>query len=516
MSLGGIALIVGLNFTGGQLIYGLDDPYIHLRVAQNVVHGVWGLNPGEPISTSSSPLWTGLLALCLAILPSAAVYWPLLLNIVLWPVALLVLDRIMATGHFALTAKWRVAALIAAAIIAPFTALLAGGMEHLLQIVLFSGFLVHAAIWIATPAMRPPRYWWLITLIFGLVRPEAAFLVIAAGILLLIKGRWRDALVVGLVSAVGPGLFALYTWNAGAGLIPTAYLLKTNAAGSAIDLRGELIRLALTLLALPYLTIPVVIQLVIAIRSRRVEDADEVQRWHSAARWMFLIVYIQHVFFSRMHWFFRYEAYLALWGFYLCLYDWLAYRRRRDGGDKRKLLFELACGLALFAQLVRGLGALYATPFAMRNIYHQQWQMAQFVERYYPDKLIVANDIGLLSFHTGAPIYDAFGLASHSVLNSKRDGTFGAEFLEREAAARGASIALIYPEWLGSYGGVPAAWTPVFKWKTPRNVVLGVAWVSVYAIRVPPEELRRQWAEFAKTMPAGITIEFIPAAPPAR
>ena len=43
---------------------GSDDAFIHLTIVRNVTHGLgWGINPGEPVNLSSSPLYTILLSL---------------------------------------------------------------------------------------------------------------------------------------------------------------------------------------------------------------------------------------------------------------------------------------------------------------------------------------------------------------------------------------------------------------------------------------------------------------------
>ena len=60
----GLAALVGgiLLLNGGHFAYSLDDPYIHLALAENLAAGHYGLNLDEPSSPSSSILWPLLLA----------------------------------------------------------------------------------------------------------------------------------------------------------------------------------------------------------------------------------------------------------------------------------------------------------------------------------------------------------------------------------------------------------------------------------------------------------------------
>src|SRR5262245_56602570 len=56
--------IIVLRRTGGTCSYALDDAYIHMAMARHFAeHGVWGVAPDEFSSSSSSPLWTLILAL---------------------------------------------------------------------------------------------------------------------------------------------------------------------------------------------------------------------------------------------------------------------------------------------------------------------------------------------------------------------------------------------------------------------------------------------------------------------
>ncbi len=71
-------LSLSLILTDGNLIYSLDDPYIHLALAENILKGHYGVNLSEFSSPSSSILWPFLLAPFQAIDEYAVT--PLILN----------------------------------------------------------------------------------------------------------------------------------------------------------------------------------------------------------------------------------------------------------------------------------------------------------------------------------------------------------------------------------------------------------------------------------------------------
>ena len=56
-----ILLVAQAHLTCG-VVYSLDDPYIHLALARQILHGHYGINPGEFAAPSSSILWPFLLA----------------------------------------------------------------------------------------------------------------------------------------------------------------------------------------------------------------------------------------------------------------------------------------------------------------------------------------------------------------------------------------------------------------------------------------------------------------------
>ena len=76
---------------------GSDDAFIHLTIVRNVTHGLgWGINPGEPVNLSSSPLYTILVAL-LSLLGFDALTAGMWLSGLVGFGALVALHRLLAT-----------------------------------------------------------------------------------------------------------------------------------------------------------------------------------------------------------------------------------------------------------------------------------------------------------------------------------------------------------------------------------------------------------------------------------
>src|SRR5262245_53231634 len=80
----------------GSLVYSLDDAYIHMAMAKNLaLHGVWGCTPFHFSSSSSSLLWTTILALTYFVTGVREVT-PLVLNTLLALLTLAIADRYLA------------------------------------------------------------------------------------------------------------------------------------------------------------------------------------------------------------------------------------------------------------------------------------------------------------------------------------------------------------------------------------------------------------------------------------
>lgn len=209
--------------------YTLDDPYIHMALAENIARGHFGVNLGEASNPSSSILWPWLLA---AFDKVGVILWaPLLINIACFVATVRVmlafcLKRLAPDGEGALN----VLILLGLALLAfNVFGVIFTGMEHSLH-VLLSVVVVTRAIdgrhdWLALVAMA----------LSPLVRFEGA-IVLAFGAGAAIADR-RYAFVAAAIAAAAVPI-ALYGWwlsSIGLPVLPSSVLSKSAASSGLVD-----------------------------------------------------------------------------------------------------------------------------------------------------------------------------------------------------------------------------------------------------------------------------------------
>src|SRR5688500_11338421 len=96
--LGAMICVVSASMllSDGKLIYTLDDPYIHLAVAENILRGGYGVNIQEYSSPSSSMLYPFLLAVTEFV--GLGSWGPLIINLIATAAALLAVGELI-TRH---------------------------------------------------------------------------------------------------------------------------------------------------------------------------------------------------------------------------------------------------------------------------------------------------------------------------------------------------------------------------------------------------------------------------------
>ena len=222
-----------LRVCQGHFGYPLDDTYIHMAMAKNfALHGVWGITRYAFSSSTSSPLYTLLLAAAY-FLTGVREITPLILNVIAGMAVLLWCDFILRKQSMPFT--WRVSLLSLLVLAVPLYTLVLVGMEHVFHTLATLIFLHLCSTALAdrTSLTVSERLLLLsLTAVLVMLRYEGIFLIAAAGLLFLLRRMWT--LTVGLAIAAAAPLL-LYGWISvkhGWYLIPNSLILKANVPGA--------------------------------------------------------------------------------------------------------------------------------------------------------------------------------------------------------------------------------------------------------------------------------------------
>jgi hypothetical protein len=517
-------LILSADQQNGRIVYTLDDPYIHMAVAKNVVqHGVWGISASDPSAASSSPLYTLLLAAVYLIAGPNEIA-PLLLNLVFASGSLILAYAVLR--HYDLPPLWMLPGLLLISFLTPLPSLILCGQEHTLHIFLtlaLTALAGHVLIE-AEPLKqsRPTLLLWITAALLPITRYEALFGVALVALLLLLRWRLLRAYLV-ISGAVIPLLiYGALNVAAGGMWLPNSIILKSRLARST-DLPHAITptlrlfepeslksfywtlfagdKLHVTLLILAALAL-------FAVRTlHRRDTADE--------RGLMLLIFaggaLLHLRLAEVGWFYRYEAYTVAWGLFALLIG-LSDRlpRRWPSRVNNALLAQIAAAgavliLAGYPLAQRAWTAYHQTVPAMLNIYQQQVQMGEFLQRYYPGQTVALNDVGAASYLSDARIVDLWGLGSNPITALRLKGYYNQHQLERLGYDQNIQIAILYPGSFTQFGGVPEDWVKIGEWTIPNRVVVADATVTFYAVdllQINP--LATYLEDYAAVLPPGV------------
>lgn len=213
----------------GNLIYGLDDAYIHMSIARNFAeHGTWGITQYEFSSTTSSPLWTGLLTLVYAVI-GVQESLPLILNLMFGIAAIFAANRLLT--RFDVPALYRFIILIALLILTPLNTLVLIGMEHVLQIlmvILLVDEFFH--LWERDQfSVSDAARLAVLSALTAMTRYEDLLLIGVLCLLFLLRGRWRLMLITGISASFPVIVYGLIAMANGWDFLPTSLTIKSGA-----------------------------------------------------------------------------------------------------------------------------------------------------------------------------------------------------------------------------------------------------------------------------------------------
>ena len=507
-SLCALMLAADLAVSHGHVLFTLDDPYIHLALAERLASsGHYGLNAGEVAAPASSILypfllvpllWAGLgpasaLLVCLA----ATVATVLLLCAVLRESGYR-LDQLPALALAGIAAGWTLAFDI------PGLALT--GMEHSLHVALSLACLLGLL-----RVLQGGRLWWVLppaAALLPLVRYEGASLWLVCCLVLACRRHFVAALIAFVPALAGLSAFSLFLVRNGLPPLPSSVLAKAgfgmlgahSAAGNARAIVLNTIAVNVTQAGfIPLCFIAAINLAVFAVPSQRRLLGSAILPLTGAA------LCCAHLLAGKLGGVGRYEVYAELFGAVTALVAWsgvLAPALAR--GRPVTLVVAALLPMALLGNAVR---VQMDGPAAAADLYAQQYQMRRFALAFW-HRPIGVNDLGEVSYGNPDYVLDYAGLGSDAA-RVARSLAADPDWMDALATQHQVGLVIIFPAW---FPQVPQGWQEMARLHLlVRNVIAGAPTVSFYATgATAAAQLAPLLPQFAAGLPASAELEIEP------
>ena len=460
-----------LALTHGHITYCLDDAYIHMAVAKNLVHHhVWGISPNHWSGVSSSLLWTVMMTGLFSII-GVNEYLPFVLNIVFVVGLLWLLDRIWS--RIGLQASQRLLLLTLTFFALPLAAQPFIGMEVMLQCLLVVVFYYTIS--------KPGSIGLLIAaFLLGAVRYETILIVELVSVGMLLRGEAKRGVGIAVAGALPAIIYGLFATADGGTFVPNTLFLKAKGVeiiGGRIAEHG----IEAILIVLAVLVLAIVCYRVFRKRFSTLHPSLEIIVLISTV----ITALAQSVLSNAPEQFERYRTYLYL-SLVLCLGLLWAKAETHPTVSRafnRLPKFIPTAVLLLFTVtfVPRFFFYLEKTPIASKNIYDEQVQEGRFVKLYCEAKPVVVLDIGAVSFYAESPLIDLLGLGSDDIARIHLHRTKDTDTINSIIRDRNARLAILYPT--NNYSP-DTSWILKGKMAIDSNYVCANNTINFYALRL--------------------------------
>ena len=478
----------------GVFVYTLDDPYIHMALAENIAKGHYGINYNEFSSPSSSILWPFILAPF-----SLCEFFPLSLNIISAILTVYVFYKILNLALRISDERIKVVVgssfLILFVLATNMVGLIFTGMEHSLQVLSVSligyGLIVEAE----ENRMAP---WLLAAIVLApLIRYENLAISIAALAYLMMRRYFKQALVAGVLLLVFVCGFSLFLISLGLDFLPTSIIAKSDVIASGGKLSPVLSNLKKALgnphgLFLLFGTIGLLSYLMFVHGKKR----------QLAIATVFAVS--MHLIAGRYGWYNRYEIYI--WSFFLSIALYFVGPKIKNAldGMKRKNSLAKVIILAIGFVVISAQQYIYdifTLPIAANNIYEQQYQMHRFAADYL-NKPVAINDLGYVSYKNDNYVLDLWGMTSEKALNYRMMSGNGV-WMNELCQKNNVELAMIYEK---QFKGIPAGWIKIGELHLgKKRITPAYKDVAFYAISQKAySDIVKGLSAFINTLPSDV------------
>ena len=478
----------------------MDDAYIQLRMAENLLKGHYGINLNEPSSPSSSILWIFLLAPFAQL--SFSNYIVLIINtlcaagtlFLFWKVLTTIFNSEPENKKTNVAITWILILLIFATNL---ISLVFIGMEHSLQV-----FLVTMIICGLFHEIEQNKVeWWLLTAIVAapLIRYENFAISLIAIIYLFFRGYYKKSFIVAGLIILLFGSFTIFLMNLKLSPLPTSvkFKLSTNSVTADdepftffIERFTEDPRALLLLIGMIFISY--------------FSFFKKAAKKKKLLGYMVSLGILLHLLVGKYDSFNRYEIYIYIVAILTVLYlykDMIQKMVSENKIIKAGLFLSLAV-ILLFSPYIK---ATILTPIASNNIYEQQYQMHRFAVDYYK-RPVAVNDLGYVAFRNNNYVLDLWGLSSSDALKYRASET-SSDWMNKIAKDHNVKFAMIYDEW---FDDIPGRWKKLGKLELGKlKVTPSLSSVSFYALDEPAfTTVQNELHKFVNTLPAGCKFVF--------
>lgn len=492
-----ILLIQIFNKNNGVFVYVMDDAYIHLAMAENILRGHYGVNLHEFSAASSSIIWPFLLAPF-----SFTHYSPLIFNFCFSILSIFAFTQIYyRTIH--IQNRFTKVAIVTSLSILMITAtnliaILFTGMEHSLQIAMTA--LCVLGVIIENEESRLPK-WFLFALFFApLVRYENLAISLPICGYLFLQGYKRQSIAIGTTTIIILLIFSLFLHHIGLGWLPSSISLKTSTLNEGLAL-WEILPGNL------FLKPSGAFFILIFVLSFGITFFSKDKKGQMAL--LVIIACSFHLYFGRLGSRQRYELYLMAYGFLFISYFFMPYLSKIFS-EKKSFFFTSKFITLLFIftwftfqPMTR---FVFNTPLSSNNIFEQQYQTSRFARKFYK-KPIGINDLGLVSYKNPHYVLDYAGLASLKA-QKFRLNKINSAWMDKLAKEKNVELVAVYTSW---FNELPKNWKKigVLQLGNPRFATFSdrVHFFATNQKAVKP--IIKKLKKFRKTLPGNARFTFV-------